>query len=543
MPPEPAAGGSALPGQPSSQGPLEMHSKRALEAAGVGTWVWNIRTNDLAWDDVTHRLFGVEPGKFRVSAATMEALVHPSDRESVRADLGRNHAPGAELNGEFRVIWPADGSTHFLRVRGKIEGGVMMGACWDVSERKTMEESLARERFFLQTLAEHIPDHIYFKDAGSRFIWVGREKMRRSGAKAPAEILGKTDFDFFSEEHAAKAFEDEQTIIRTGKPLVNVEERETWPDGRETWVSSTKMPLRGPDGLIIGTFGVSREITDRKRAEQQLAKYAEELRRKNQELEEDLEMARELQNALLPRHYPCFPRNAPPLESALHFSHFFNPSAAVSGDFFDILQLSDTMAGVFICDVMGHGMRSALVAAIVRALVEELKGMAESPGDFLRELNEKLSSILKQTDIPMFASASYVVADIARGEFRHANAGHPHPLCVRHDAAEARAMPLNHYKRGPVLGMFKGAKYETHRYDLSLRDIVFLFTDGLFEVEDAAGQLFDERSLLNAVHRRANLSADEICSGVLTEIRQFSASHEFSDDVCLVSLQVDRLTA
>ena len=223
------------------------------------------------------------------------------------------------------------------------------------------------------------------------------------------------------------------------------------------------------------------------------------------------------------------------------FSHFFNPSTAVSGDFFDIIELSDTMAGVFICDVMGHGVRAALVAAIVRALVGELKSIADRPGEFLAKLNEKLSEILKQTEIPMFASASYVVADLEKRELRYANAGHPDPLCVHHTSHSADASRLNHCKRGPVLGMFPEAEYGTSRCDVSVRDTVLLFTDGLFEVEGANGALYDQQSLMRAVNRSANLAAGDLCREVLAEIRQFAVNEQFSDDVCLVALEIERL--
>ena len=526
----------------------ELRSRLALEAAGVGTWIWDISSNTLIWDDITHRLFGVAPGEFAVRRENMEKLIHPEDCDRVCGEVARCAQTGADFQSEYRVIWPADGSVHHLRVRGKIyrNGGShvrLTGACWDITERKSMEEELAYERFLLRTIMENLPDKIYFKDTASRFVRISESTLQGFGTRNVAEVLGKTDFDFFADEHAQTAFDDEQRIIRTGEPLLNREERETWNDGRETWVSTTKLPLRDAQGRIIGSFGLSRDITERRRAEEQLARYAEELRRKNQELEEDLGMARELQNALLPRHYPCFPHHATPQESALHFSHFFNPSTSVSGDFFDILQLSDNTAGIFICDVMGHGMRAALVAAIVRALVEELKPIGDTPGEFMRQLNEKLSAILKHTDIPMFASASYVVADIAKGEFRYANAGHPHPLCVRHEAGAPQTLPLNHCKRGPVLGMFAGVQYGTHQHTLSLHDIVLLFTDGLYEVEGKGGELYDERSLLSAVHRRSDLAAGDLCRELLTEIRQFSASKQFSDDVCLVSVEVDRLIA
>ena len=543
---DPRLGGALLT---AHQLELEAHSKLALEAAGVGTWSWEIASNSLIWDAFTHKLFGVKPGEFTERREAMENLIHPEDRRRVRAEVARCIQTGADFNSEYRVIWPKDGSIHFLRARGKVyrnetgEGVRMTGACWDITVRKTMEEELARERFLLRTLMEHIPDKIYFKDVASRFIWLSRETLERFGATNPADVLGKTDFDFFKEEHARQAFENEQEIIRTGQPLVNLEERETWADGRETWVSTTKMPLVNGEGCIIGTFGLSRDITEHKRAEEQLARYAEELRRRNEELEEDLEMARELQNALMPQRYPCFPHDAAPTDSALRFSHFFNPSMAVSGDFFDILELSDTSAGIFICDVMGHGVRAALVAAIVRALVGELRNIAARPGEFLSRLNRKLFGILTQTKIPMFASASYVVADVGKGEVRYANAGHPEPLCIRHESSSTRVLPLRDSKRGPVLGMFEHADYGTSRSNLSVDDTVLLFTDGLFEVEGADGALYDQEALIQAVSRRLNLTAAELCREVLTEVRQFSANKQFSDDVCLVAVEVKQAGA
>jgi sigma-B regulation protein RsbU (phosphoserine phosphatase) len=392
---------------------------------------------------------------------------------------------------------------------------------------------------------EHIPDKIYFKDAASRFIWLSHETLARFGATDPAEILGKTDFDFFKEEHARQAFADEQKIIRTGEPLVNLEERETWADGRETWVSTTKMPLVDVNGKIIGTFGLSRDITEHKRAEEQLARYAEELRRKNQELEEDLEMARELQNALMPQRYPSFPRHASASESALRVAHFFSASTSVSGDFFDILPLSDTNAGIVICDVMGHGVRAALIAAIVRALIGELKSVALEPGEFLERLNRKLFGILKQTRIPMFASAAYVVADVAGGEMRYANAGHPAPVWLHrrdpsHDGTtEAPSMTAG--PRGPVLGIFEDARYLTTRCAISVDDMVLLFTDGVFEVESATGVLYEEHLLTEAIHRRRHLPAAELLTEVIAEVQQFSAEKHFADDVCLVAMEIKKL--
>jgi PAS domain S-box-containing protein len=140
----------------------------------------------------------------------------------------------------------------------------------EIAERRRAEEELVYERYLLHSLMDRLPDVIYFKDAASRFLRVNRALSERWGLGDPAEALGKTDFDQFAEEHARQAFEDEQEIIRTGRPLVDKEEKETWADGRVTWVSSTKMPLRDAEGRVIGTFGISRDITARKQAEVEL---------------------------------------------------------------------------------------------------------------------------------------------------------------------------------------------------------------------------------------------------------------------------------
>ena len=125
-------------------------------------------------------------------------------------------------------------------------------------------------RVLLSNLMTHFPGHVYFKDRESRFIRISTALARHFGLKHEAEALGKTDFDMFAGEHARQAMADEQEIMRTGKPRLNFEEKETWTDGRVAWASSSKLPLRDEQGNVVGTFGVSLDITARKRAEQAL---------------------------------------------------------------------------------------------------------------------------------------------------------------------------------------------------------------------------------------------------------------------------------
>jgi PAS domain S-box-containing protein len=140
------------------------------------------------------------------------------------------------------------------------------------------EEALSRERDLLRALLDNSPDHIYFKDLQSRFIKSSSAQALQFGMKSPDGLVGKSDFDVFSEEHARPAFEDEQEIIRTGVPMIGKVEKETWIDGRpDTWGLTTKMPLRNGAGEIIGTFGITKDISELKEAERQIAEVHKQL--------------------------------------------------------------------------------------------------------------------------------------------------------------------------------------------------------------------------------------------------------------------------
>jgi PAS domain S-box-containing protein len=163
---------------------------------------------------------------------------------------------------------------------------------YDELELKVQERtaSLSQTNTLLQALMDYMPDHIYFKDTQGRFIRNSKSQAEMLGLSHPDQVVGKTDFDFFP--HAAKAYAEEQEVMRTGQPSVDFEEQVIWPDKRETWVSTTKVPLRNSEGQIIGIFGISRDITQRKQGEQairqlniNLTKQAAQLHSANKELE------------------------------------------------------------------------------------------------------------------------------------------------------------------------------------------------------------------------------------------------------------------
>ncbi|MFZ0959706.1 MAG: PAS domain S-box protein [Terriglobia bacterium] len=179
-----------------------------------------------------------------------------------------------EVTG-WECMWhKQDGGVFYVRENARAirddSGKTLFYECTaeDITERKRAEEELTEERHLLHTLMDNLPDVIYFKDRESRFTRINKAHAEQFGLKDPAQAVGKTDFDFFGAEHAQEAHSDEEKIIKTGHPLVGKEEKEVWPDGHVTWVTTTKMPLRDANGNIVGTFGVSHDITQRKQAEE-----------------------------------------------------------------------------------------------------------------------------------------------------------------------------------------------------------------------------------------------------------------------------------
>jgi diguanylate cyclase (GGDEF)-like protein/PAS domain S-box-containing protein len=147
----------------------------------------------------------------------------------------------------------------------------------DEHDRRNVELGLTNERAMLEQFFATTSDNVYFKDLEGRFIKVSDAQARWLGLESASEAVGLSDFDFFGAEHAKRALADEQEIVRSGKPIIDFEEKDSWKDGRIAWVSTTKMPLRDESGTVIGTFGISRDITKRKLAEMAVQRNQEHM--------------------------------------------------------------------------------------------------------------------------------------------------------------------------------------------------------------------------------------------------------------------------
>jgi phosphoserine phosphatase RsbU/P len=405
-------------------------------------------------------------------------------------------------------------------------------------------EALCLGQDLLSFLLENTPDQVYFKDLQGRFLRASRAVAQYMDVANPNDLIGKSDFDFWSAQTAKEAFDDEQRIIKTGQPMVGKVEKLIHGDGRVTWDYTTKLPLKDSKGQIIGICGINKDFTPIKKMEDALAEERNrlqvttaELEAKNAQLEADLRMAREIQLALLPRDYPTLSYYGSSGYSALTFAHCYRPAEAVGGDFFDIFPLSPTRAGIFICDVMGHGLRAALVTAIIRTLLEELRPMMQNPGRFLSALNLQLRAILERVDEPFIATAFYLTVDTATKETQFANAGHPAPVRVRRNERSVEQILPEDGKPGPGLGLFDGVNFSTSHSVFERNDCILLFTDGLYEVESPEGEQFGLDALISSLKSHADLPAEKLFNALLAEACEFSQKQEFDDDVCIVAVE------
>ena len=259
-----------------------------------------------------------------------------------------------------------------------------------------------------------------------------------------------------------------------------------------------------------------------------------EIAEKNRVLEEDLLMAREVQLAMLP---PSGGGQGP--AARWSFCSEYRPAGGVSGDFFQLIRISDESAGLLVCDVMGHGVRSALVTAMLRAFTEDLRPKAADPGALLTRLTQCLMGVLRQTGNLLFVTAAYAVVDLASGTLSYGQAGHPTGF-LRRLSGEVELLPAGGDVAGPALGLVDGFAYESGRRNLAEGDAVVLFTDGLTEARNASGEEWGEGRLLAEIALNGAISCEDLLPRVVEAAALFMEGKSFEDDLCLACLRAAR---
>ncbi|HVU31999.1 MAG TPA: SpoIIE family protein phosphatase [Opitutaceae bacterium] len=424
-----------------------------------------------------------------------------------------------------RRAWGSTTKMRWHDANGKVIG--TFGLTRDITATKEAEDRLLEERNLLRTIIDNLPSRLYVKDLHSRYVLNNRAHLELLGARDQVEATGRTTVDFFPGERGVQALNDDAVVFEGGS-IVNQEKSDFGIEGDVRWSLVTKVPLHDSHGQLIGLIGISHDITRRKLAEQ-------ELQRRTTEMEVDLRMACQVQEAFLTRPYPVFPRGAARETSALRFAHRYMPASTLGGDFFDILQLSDSRCGVLVCDVMGHGVRAGLLTALVRGVVEEMGVRASDPELVLSEINRSFMPIVEGTGQPVFATVFFGVIDLDTHTLAYGNAGHPAPLVLRSaDNSVERLAPPD---PEPATGLLSGFGYSRHECRFEAGDMFLGYTDGVLEAANAEGQMFGEDRLRDFLVRNRGRASSDVCAQLLSEVETYSQRRVFEDDVCIVAVE------
>ena len=530
---------ASMSSEQESQEEAQSRLELALRASNEGIWDWWTERTDIYY---SRRI--LEFLECRESTPPNIFLepwpwIHPEERDAFAARLRGALSPGGPeiLSADCRVR-TGSGEWRWLRIRGTVvrdrsgNANRIAGSMIDISLRKTAEAQAAEERHQMRQLIDHVPLQIYFKDTESRFVLVNDQMAEWNGMGHPSDVIGKHDRDLFAAAHWQEAEADEKEIMASGTPVTGKLEHEVRADGTETWVLTSKFPWYDRHGALRGTFGVSSDVTRLVRAEHRTAALAAALAERNQAYEEEVQLAREIQQAFASPEVPRI-GNA---SLRLNIGSRYLPISGLAGDFFEIVPIAQDKAGLLICDVMGHGVRSALVVAMLRGLLEKQKRSVADPSAYLRGLNNGLVSIFEKARITMFATAFYAVIDLSTGELKCACAGHPGAILTGPEGATAIANGRR--ERGPGLGLVPDARFPTIERSIGPGQRLLLFTDGIYECSNDGGQQFMQSRLMQTVAENSDLPLDSLLNRIVATVLEHAQDHRFDDDVCLLGAEI-----
>lgn len=398
------------------------------------------------------------------------------------------------------------------------------------AELNQQNSRIEEERERMRLIFDTVPMHVYFKNLDHEFVIANQAIAKWFGFDSPEKLYTKTDRDIFSEEHWRKAEADERRIMETGEPIEGTIERETWSGKSDTWVMTSKYPWWGSDGEIVGTFGVSTDISDLMTVQQELEQSAGRFEKKNRETAEELKLAREVQLALLPDHFPLTSGAA----GVLRFYRLYEPAEQLTGEFFEVLPLGKGRVGFLMGEVFDKGVRSALIVSMLRGLIEKEMAVAGDAGAFLTNLNTGFSRLLLDSSHPARAAVFYGVVDLNESRIQLASAGHVNPLAVFEDGVR-QIVPPEH-ACGPALGVTGGTQYRFVEASMEGLRRMICFTGGLRATTDRQGRAFGVTRMLEEVERGGELS--KVIARLAEAVKKYEGSAQFPNAICLLGWEI-----
>jgi PAS domain S-box-containing protein len=395
------------------------------------------------------------------------------------------------------------------------------------SDGSSMLLRASAKRLF-ESLMEQTPDRIYIKDKKSRFVAASQALVEMHGFKERHELEGLTDFDLFSHEHAQQAYDDEQEILRTEKPIINRVEKETWDDGSVTWVTSSKAPLYLASGKLAGIIGISRDITAEREAQIKLAESETRLREQNEILRSDYESAHKVQSVMIPGRVPQV--------NHIEIGYLWKPMTSVGGDIFSFPRNPSNCLLFFMGDVCGHGVTAAFYTVLIKYLTaHSAEVYTDNPQDFLNSVNQGLTGRLNEGFVTGLAGHFGARQKNGSRKLVLSHAGHRQVLVYRRAQKKCELVEL---PGGTVMGIPGGTASSAKAIDLDSGDRFYAFTDGIVEASDPHGEEFGMERLIECFERHADETVQETQQSIYEAVAEHARSPSQQDDITLLAFEL-----
>jgi PAS domain S-box-containing protein len=386
----------------------------------------------------------------------------------------------------------------------------------------------ASPKRLFESLMEQTADRIYIKDKQSKFVTVSKALAEMHGFANRHDLEGKSDFDLFSIEHAQQAYDDEQQIIATGKPLVNIVEKETWTDGTTTWVNSSKAPLLLNSGKIAGILGISRDITAEKIAQEQLAASEQRLREQNAILSSDNESAHKVQSVMIPGRVPK-PKH-------VNIAYLWKPMNAVGGDLLNFPRNPEDYLLFYLGDVCGHGVTAAFYTVLLKYLTAHQGEVYHGdPTKFLNAVNREITGRLNSGFVTGMAGHFGRRKKDGSRSLQLSNCGHPLNLVYR---AATHTIESIFLPTGMVMGLPGGEASDTFELKLEKGDRFYTYTDGILEASNPAGDEFTRQGLERCLLAHADKPVQETLDILYATVAKFTGQALQQDDITLLAFEL-----
>jgi|TARA_B110000037_G_scaffold220763_1_gene289546 sigma-B regulation protein RsbU (phosphoserine phosphatase) len=388
----------------------------------------------------------------------------------------------------------------------------------------------ASASILFDALLNQTQDQVYFKDRRSRFVRASDVVSQKFGLKSVAELIGKSDFDFFSKEHAQESFEDEQRLMRDNEKLINITEKETWPDGSITWATSTKIPLYLESGNVVGIMGITRDITDRINAQRELEENRELLERKNQIMETDFDNARRIQRRLIPGQIP-----KPPFAEIAVLSLSMTE---VNGDVIAFPTVDDNRLSFLLGDVSGHGVSAGLFTILIKHLADFYM-----PDDFDRldralvTLDQHLRGLIPAGFVATLLG-TIVPLPFNQANLTLANAGQPSALWYKQTTSTIEIVDLPSEN---VIGLGICDQVECRSFELNAGDCFLFVSDGAVECRNDSDEELGLKGLIAPFQECAQMPIDKIIDHMHSFLSNYSEGDFPQDDTSMIALRVQKV--